>query len=151
MNALVRWDPFRELDNFSNRLASVFDRPGDSQPNGEDRLLTRGQWVPAVDISEDDKEYLITAELPGIEKSDVHIKVENGLLVISGERRSEHEEKKARQHRIERSYGSFARAFSLPEEVESDKIHAAFKNGELALHLPKNEKAKPKNIDIKIT
>jgi len=145
---LVRWDPFRELEDMSERLNRVFSRP--SLRNSGKENLTVADWVPTVDISESDGEYLIKAELPEVKKEDVKVTVENGVLTLQGERRQEKEEKSKRFHRVERSYGSFVRSFSLPESVEESSVKADYKDGVLNLHLPKSEKVKPKAIDVKV-
>jgi HSP20 family protein len=103
-----------------------------------------------VDISEDEHEFLVKAELPDLKKEEVKVSVENGELTISGERKAEKEEKNKKYHRIERSYGSFARSFTLPDSVSGDKVSADFKDGMLAVHLPKSEKAKPRSIEVKV-
>ena len=103
-----------------------------------------------ADISEDEKEYLIKTELPDLKREDVKVTVENGVLTISGERKFEKEEKKRKYHRVERGYGSFARSFTLPDDAEGNMVKAEFKNGVLMVHLPKNEKAKPKQIEVKV-
>jgi len=149
VKTLTKWDPLRDLDEFSSRLSSFFGR-APVQKRDEDNWFTRAEWSPLVDISEDEQEYLIKAELPGIEKDQVRVSVEDGLLVISGERNSENEEKNQKYHRIERSYGSFIRSFSLPDDADGAKIKADFKNGILKVHLPKDENAKPKSIEIKV-
>lgn len=107
-------------------------------------------WVPTVDISESEGEYLIKAELPEVKKEDVKVTVEDGVLTIQGERRQEKEEKGKRFHRVERSYGSFVRSFTLPESVDDTAVKAEYKDGVLALHLPKTEKVKPKAIEVKV-
>jgi HSP20 family protein len=112
--------------------------------------MTRPQWSPLVDIIEDEKEYLIVAELPGMKKEDVRLMVENEVLAISGERTFEKEEKGKKYHRVERAYGSFVRSFSLPEDADGSKVIADFKDGMLRVHLPKSEKAKPKAIEITV-
>jgi HSP20 family protein len=153
MNGLTKWDPFRdwdplhELSEFQNRLSSAFDR---SAPQKGNEAKMMSQWTPAVDIFEDDKEFLVKAELPDIKKEDVHVTVDNGVLSISGERKFEKEEKKRRYHRVERSYGSFARSFSLPEGADPAKVHAEFKDGVLQVHMVKSEMAKPKQIEVKV-
>ncbi len=149
MSVLAKWDPLRELDDFSNRLSSVFER-SPVQKRDENGWFIQGKWAPLVDISEDEQEYLIKAELPGIEKDQVKVTVENGILLITGERTSEHEEKNRKYHRVERSYGSFIRSFSLPDDADGTKVKAEFKNGVLKVHLPKDENAKPKSIEIKV-
>ena len=112
--------------------------------------MTVSQWTPLVDIIEDNNEYLVKAELPELKKEEVKVSVENGELTISGERKCEKEEKNRKFHRIERSYGSFLRSFTLPESVSGDKVTAEFKDGLLMVHLPKDERAKPKTIEVKV-
>ena len=146
---LVRWDPFRELEDMSDRLNRMFARPA-ARPESGKEAITVADWVPAVDISETDVEYLIKAELPEVKKEDVKVTVQHGVLTIHGERKHEKEEKGKRYHRVERSYGSFTRSFTLPDEVDEAKVRAEFKDGMLHLHLPKSEKAKPKAIDVKL-
>jgi len=109
------------------------------------------QWAPLVDIIEDDKEYLIKVDLPEVKKEDVKITVQEGVLVITGERKIEKEEKGKRYHRLERAYGSFARSFTLPDDSDGSKVNAEFKDGVLKVHLAKSEKAKPKQIEVKVT
>ena len=145
---LVRWDPFRELEDMSERLNRVFSRP--TLRNTGKENLTVADWMPTVDISETESEYLIKAELPEVRKEDVKVTVENGVLTLQGERRQEKEEKGRRFHRVERSYGSFVRSFTLPESVDEGGVKAQYKDGVLALHLPKSEKVKPKAIDVKV-
>lgn len=118
--------------------------------DGDNNWIAQAEWAPLVDISEDDGEYLIRADLPGVEKDQVKVTVENGVLLISGERSSEKEEKNMKYHRIERSYGSFIRSFVLPDDADGTKVKADFKNGILKVHLPKDENAKPKSIEIKV-
>lgn len=146
--ALVRWDPFRELEEMSDRLNRVFSRPG-LRTNGKENM-TVADWMPTVDISETDGEYLIKAELPEVKKEDVKVTVENGVLTLQGERRQDKEEKGKRYHRIERSYGSFVRSFALPESVDEGGVKAEYKDGVLNLHIPKSEKVKPKAIEVKV-
>jgi HSP20 family protein len=145
---IVRWDPFRELEDMSERLNRVFARP--SVRNTGKENLTVADWMPTVDISETEGEYLIKAELPEVRKEDVKVTVENGVLTLQGERRQEKDEKGKRFHRVERSYGSFVRSFSLPESVDDGAVKAEYKDGVLNLHLPKSEKVKPKAIDVKV-
>lgn len=147
--SLVRWDPFRELEDMSERLNRVFARP--SMRNAGKENLTVADWMPVVDISESDGEYLIKAELPEVKKEDVKVTVEEGVLTIQGERRHEKEEKGKKYHRVERSYGSFVRSFTLPESVDEGAVKAEYKDGVLNLHLPKSEKVKPKAIDVKVS
>ncbi|MGA7903058.1 MAG: Hsp20/alpha crystallin family protein [Terrimicrobiaceae bacterium] len=148
MNPLTKWNPFRELEDIQNRLSSLFGRT----PMGGlgEEAMTVSEWTPLVDIVEDDKEYLIKAELPEVKKEDVKVTVDNGVLTITGERKFEKEEKGRKYHRVERGYGSFTRSFALPEGAAGDKISAEFKEGVLKVHLAKSGEAKPKSIDVKV-
>lgn len=148
MNPLTKWNPFRELEDIQNRLSSLFGRTP-LRGFGEE-AMTVSEWTPLVDIAEDDKEYLIKAELPEVNKEDVKVTVENGVLTITGERKFEKEEKGKKYHRIERGYGSFMRSFTLPEGAAGDKISAEFKDGVLKVHLAKSPEAKPKSINVKV-
>ena len=154
MKTLETWNPFRELDEVQNRFSTFF---GGFPEFGRfpRRLLGNGDialpdWSPQVDISEDDKEYLVKTDLPEMKKEDVKVTIGNGILSVSGERRSEKEEKKKKFHRIERSYGTFLRTFALPEDTDSTRIAAEFKDGVLKVHLPRTPTAKPKPIDVKV-
>jgi HSP20 family protein len=149
MNTLTRWEPFREMEDLQNRLSTRFGRTPMRRGNGKESI-TLPEWTPLADITEDDKEYVIKAELPELRKEDVKVSVENGVLTISGERKFEKEEKKKKYHRVERGYGSFVRTFALPEDADANKAKAQFKQGILELHLPKNEKAKPKQIEVNV-
>jgi HSP20 family protein len=149
-NAPSTWDPFRELEEMQNRLTSLFGRRLPLKGGGEGEEFAVTTWAPRVDIAEDDKGYVINAELPGITKDDVKVSVENGVLSISGERKTEKEEKGKKFHRIERTYGSFMRSFTLPEGSTGEKISAEFRDGILKVHIPKDEKAKTKAIDVKV-
>ena len=147
--ALVRWDPFRELEDVSDRLNRMFARPATHTSNGKETMIV-ADWTPSVDISETEGEYQIKAEIPDVKKEDVKITLEDGVLTIQGQRKREQEDKGTKYHRIERSYGSFARTFSLPDVIEVEKVKAEFMDGVLHLHLPKSEKAKPKAIEVKV-
>lgn len=113
--------------------------------------MTVAEWSPLVDITEDEKEYLIKAELPEVKKEEVKITVQDDVLTISGERKYEKEEKGKKYHRVERAYGSFVRSFTLPEDADGTKVAAEFKDGVLKVHLPKSEKAKPKSIEVTVS
>jgi HSP20 family protein len=150
MNTLTRWEPIQELEELQNRLTNLFGRGGLRRANGGEEALTVAEWAPLVDIIEDDKEYIIKAEIPGVTKENVKVAVENGVLTISGERKLEKEEKNKKYHRVERAYGFFARSFTLPDVADAEHVQAEFKDGELKVHLPKSEKAKPKQIEVKV-
>ena len=150
MNALTRWDPFKEMEETHNRLAHLFGLSPARTGNGGQEAMTITQWAPSVDIIEDDKEWLVKADLPEVKKEDVKVTVENGVLTITGERKFEKEEKDKKYHRIERSYGNFFRSFTLPDAADGSKVSAEFKDGVLKVHLPKSEKTKPKAVEVKV-
>jgi len=139
---LVKWTPWQELENMNRQLSHLLD---DSQFGTTSEA---GQWAPRVDIRETDDALLVQAELPGIDKKDVHLEVKDGVLTLSGERRYEKDVKEENVHRVERAYGSFSRSFSLPSNVDANKVDANMKNGVLEVRLPKRESAKPKAIAI---
>lgn len=150
MTTLMRWDPFRELEDMSDRLNRMFARPVVRTNGNGKETLTVADWSPTVDISETDGEYLIKAELPEVKKDDVKVTLEDGILTIQGERRREKDEKTTKYHRVERSYGSFVRSFSLPDQVDENGVKAEYKDGMLNLRIPKSEKAKPRAIEVKV-
>lgn len=150
MTALTRWNPFREMEELHNRLLNVFNLATPRRGEGQESI-TVAEWAPLVDIIEDDKEYLLKAELPEMRKEDVKVTVENGVLTLSGERKLEKEEKGRRYHRIERAYGSFVRSFTLPDDADANKVTAEFKDGVLKVHVAKSEDAKPKQIEVKVS
>ncbi len=142
------WNPSQELAEMSDRLNRVFARVPRGGNGNE--AMTVANWSPLVDISETTAEYVIQAEIPEVRKEDVKVTLEHGVLTVQGMRRQETEEKGKKYHRVERSYGSFVRSFSLPDLVDDTKVQAVFKDGILTLHLPKSEKAKPKAIEVKV-
>lgn len=146
--SIVRWDPFRELEEVSERLNRVFGR---SIVAGEGKdAMTTFDWAPSVDVLETNEDFQVKAELPDVKKEDVKVSVDGGVLRIQGERKQEKEEKGKKWHRVERSYGSFLRTFTLPENIDDAKVQADFKDGILNVRLPKSEKAKPKSVEVKI-
>ena len=140
---LVRFNSPRFL------LDNVFDNffRGDIQDNSGLGLST---WTPAVDIAEQENEYLVKLELPGINKDDVKITVESNVLTVRGEKKQDQEVKEDNYHRVERTYGSFQRSFRLPNTVRAERIDASYKDGILTISLPKAEEAKPKQIEVKV-
>jgi HSP20 family protein len=149
---LSKWNPFNDLSDLQKRLSSILsssDLGGAESSDGHTSLMN-ADWQPAVDISEDDKEYLVTADLPEVKKEEVQIGVENGVLTITGERKSEVDEKdeKKKYHRIERRYGRYVRTFRLPEDVDEEKIAADFENGVLRVHLPKGAQTASRKIKV---
>ena len=146
---LVRWDPFRELEDMSHRLNRLLAGKDVKSQDGKDTMVS-ADWVPPVDISETDQEFQIKAELPGIKKQDIKVTLEGGILTLQGERPEEQEEKGRRIHRVERSYGRFVRSFTLPDVVDETKVNAEIKDGILSLRLHKSPEAVPKAIEVKV-
>jgi HSP20 family protein len=143
--AITRWDPFREVVTMQNRLNSLF-----RDMNDADSQLTTAAFVPAVDIYEDDKKVMLKLEVPGIDEKDLDVSVENNTLTVKGERKFESEEKEENFHRIERRYGSFYRAFTLPSTVDTEHVQAKYNAGVLKLELLKKPEAQPKQIKINV-
>jgi HSP20 family protein len=143
--AITRWDPFREVVALQNRMNSLF-----RDMNEGDSPLSTASFVPAVDIYEDDKKVMLKLEVPGLEQKDLDVSVENNTLTVKGERKFEKEEKEENFHRIERRYGSFFRAFTLPTTVNTEDIHASYTAGVLKLELSKKPEAQPKQIKINV-
>ena len=154
MNTLITWNRLRELDEGQNRfnqfLGGFPNRMGNRMGNDEAHSLTVADWSPEVDISEDDHGYLLKADLPEIKKDDVRVTVEDGILCVSGERKTQKEDQKRKFHRIERSYGNFRRSFTLPEDADSKKVTAEFHDGVLKVHLPTTPIARSKAIEVKL-
>lgn len=154
--SLVRWNPGRDLAMFPtdilnmqrgiNKMFDSFFR-GSAQDDGD---LFPSVWTPAVDVAEHDNEYIVKVELPGVARDDVKITMQENILTIRGEKKQEKETKDSDFHRVERSYGSFQRSFTLPTHVKNDRIEASFKDGILTVNLPKAEEAKPKQIEVRV-
>jgi HSP20 family protein len=145
--AITRWDPFRDLGILQERMNRVFE---DAAVRGwkNDEPSATTSWSPAVDIYETDNEIMVQAELPGIDRKDIALQLENNVLTLKGDRRFEKETNQENYHRIERSYGGFSRAFTIPTIVDEDKIRADYRDGILKIALPKKEQVKAKQIKI---
>jgi HSP20 family protein len=156
---LIRWNPARavrtwypvndftsELLNMQKEIDRMFDRFQGGTTEGD----AQSTFLPAVDIVERENDFLVKVELPGVHKEDVKITVQDDLLTIRGEKKSEEEKKGENYHRVERSYGNFQRSFTLPSSIKNEKIEASFINGVLHVTLPKLEEAKPKEIEVKV-
>jgi HSP20 family protein len=143
--SLIRWEPFREMDDFFRQVSPMFGR---SALRGLGERTT--EWAPTANISETDKEYLIKAELPEVRKEDVKITLENGVITISGERKQEKEAKDENEIRVESFYGTFTRSFSLPENIDPGAVRAESKDGVLKIRIPKKEASKPKSITVEV-
>ena len=151
LNKVIPSNPLREMDEAQNRfnpffLAGFPNRMG----SGEIHSLTVADWSPEIDISEDNRGYLLKADLPEMKKDDVRVTVQDGILSVSGERKSEKEDHKKKFHRIERSFGTFRRSFTLPEDADSTKVTAEFRDGVLKVHLPTTTIAKSKATKVKV-
>jgi HSP20 family protein len=143
--SLIRWEPFREMDEFFRQYSPLLGRSNLRTLSDQSR-----EWAPAANISETDKEYLIKAELPEVKKEDVKITLENGVITISGERKQQKEEKDENEIRVESFYGTFARSFTLPENIDAGAVRAESKDGVLKVRIPKKEAAKPKSITVQV-
>ena len=149
--AIVRWEPFRDLQAVQDRLNRVFDDAFRGVPRGgDDEWALGGSWAPSVDIFEHEGNLVLKAELPGVDPKDVDVRVENNVLTLRGERKFETEVKKEKYHRVERAYGTFSRSFTLPNVVDTEKIKAEYKDGVLQVTLPQREEAKPKQIQVSV-
>ena len=147
MMNLVRWNPWREMSTMENRINRMFNEP--FWPAGRlDDDTGMGMWNPAVDLYEKDDHFVIKAELPGVDKKDISIDLKDRVLTLSGERSNRNEVKEENFYRKERSYGKFQRSFTLPADVDADKIKAEFKDGLLKIEVPKPEQQKPKQVTI---
>ena len=138
--AIIRWDPFRDMVTLREKMNRLFEDVFTGR--GEDKELAASTWAPAVDIYETENELIMTAEVPGIEEKDIEIKIEDNTLSLRGERKFEKETKEENYHRIERSYGSFYRAFTLPNSIDPDRIQAEHENGVLKISMPKRQEMK---------
>jgi HSP20 family protein len=146
---IVRFDPFRDVAALQDRVNRLF---ADAYRRDNDDLMTRGAWVPPVDIYETgNHELVLKAELPEVPREDIALRVENSTLTISGQRKLDDEVKEEQYHRIERTYGSFSRSFTLPPTVDTGAIGAEYKNGVLTVRLPLREEAKPKQIEVQVS
>jgi HSP20 family protein len=147
---LTRWNPLREMDDLFSQFGRSFGRLPALRGEGGRESMTIHDWSPSVDVSENDNEYLIKVELPGVDKKDVKVSIHEGVLTIQGERKLEREEKNRKYHRVEREYGRFARSFVLPENVDEATVSASHKEGLLNVTLGKVEQAKPRAIEVKV-
>ena len=143
MAMMTRWEPFRDIARLQDEMSRLFD----------DRRFGAGEsvgWTPSCDIYEDEEGVTLRFELAGVDPKDVDVRFENGVLTVKGERKLEREDKRENYHRVERSYGTFTRSFSLPGTVDADKVKAETRNGVLTITLPKKAEAKPRAIQVKV-
>jgi len=149
--ALIRWEPVRELQTMQNEMNRLFNTFFDSPApgNGGGQPVAR-RWIPAMDVVETEDHFVLRADLPGLSEGDVKIELEDNVLTVSGERKSEHEQRNEGYYRVERSFGAFSRSLTLPEGVDADGIQASFENGVLEVRIPKPEQHKPRKVQISL-
>lgn len=147
--AIVRWDPFNDIISLRERMDKMFEDSLSRFRHPEEATM-QTFWSPLVDIYETDENIVLKAELPGVDKSEVSVEVKDNTLILKGERKREKELKEENYHRIERSFGTFMRSFSLPVTVKQDHVKARFKDGVLEVTLPKSEEAKPKQVKVEV-
>jgi HSP20 family protein len=146
---IVRWDPFRNMTTLQDRINRVFDEAA-NRSNGYDDEVSKCDWRPIVDIYDSEKAIVINAELPGVTKDNITLDVKENILTLKGERKSGAEAKKENYYRMERCFGNFERAFTLPSAVDPEKITANFKDGILKIEIPKLEEKRPRQISINV-
>ncbi|MFQ5637225.1 MAG: Hsp20/alpha crystallin family protein [bacterium] len=146
---LTRWNPTRDFLGIADEMNRFVD--GVFRNGASDTALFKTSWSPAADISEDDNNYYLNFELPGLNKKDVKVRYEEGMLTVTGEKKAEKEDKDVNYHRVERSYGKFERSFRISSRIVNEKIDAKFSNGVLTVTLPKAEDVKPKEIEVKVS
>ena len=146
---LIRWDPFKDLQGLQDRMNRLFNE-STGRLTGRAEDVFGGQWAPVVDIYESDQEFIVNAELPGLEIKDLDLQIQENVLTLKGEKRMEKEVKEDRYHRVERAYGAFQRTFALPKSVDSEKVKARLKDGVLEIRIPKLERVWPKNIPVEV-
>jgi len=148
MTVITRWDPFREFTTVQDRLNRLFRESYGNE--GREEALTTSSFAPAVDVYEDEHNVTLKVQVPGIEEKDIDIRIENNTLTLHGERKFEKEEKEENFRRVESSYGSFTRTFTLPTTVDAEKVTADYDKGVLKITLPKKAEAKPKQIKVNV-
>jgi HSP20 family protein len=145
--AIVRWEPLRELASIQGEMNRLFNTVFEPAPQvGNANTLRR--WLPAMDLVETDEHFVLRADLPGLSEGDVNIEVEDNVLTVSGERKAEHETTKEGYHRVERAFGTFSRALTLPEGIDAEAVSASFDRGVLEIRIPKPEQRKARKISI---
>ena len=147
--ALIRWEPVRELGTIQNEMNRLFNTFFEAPAGGNGTPALR-RWIPAMDLVETDEQFVLRADLPGLSEGDVNIELEDNVLTISGERKSEREERKEGYYRVERASGAFTRSLTLPEGVDADAVKASFDRGVLEVRIPKPEARQPRTVAISV-
>ena len=148
--AIVRWNPLDDILSLQRRMNKIFEDNFLGKKSSADEELSSGLWSPSVDIYETESDIVLKAELPEVNQKDIQINIEDNVLSLKGERKFEKETKEENFHRIERSYGSFSRSFTLPGSINKEKVKASYKNGVLKVTMPKKEESKPKQITVNV-
>ena len=148
--ALIRWEPVREINTIQNEMNRLFNTFFEAPSGQGESPGASRRWLPAMDLSESGDEFVLRADLPGLSEDDVTIELEDNVLTISGERKSEHEERKEGYYRVERASGTFSRSLTLPEGVDPEKVQASFDRGVLEVRIPKPEQRKPRKVAISV-
>jgi HSP20 family protein len=147
--ALIRWEPVGEVNTLQSEMNRLFNTIFDAPAPGDGAGALR-RWIPAMDLVETDEDFVLRADLPGLSEKDVNIELEDNVLTISGERKSEHEERREGYYRVERASGTFSRSLTLPEGVNPDGIKASFDRGVLEVRIAKPEERKPRKVAISV-
>lgn len=142
---LVRWSPWRDIMSVQDEVNRLFDGLVRHREHSG-----AGEWVPAVDVSETENEFIVSADAPGLKAEDIKISVANNVLTLRGEKKNVREDKEENYHRVERCYGCFERTFSLPSGVDAENIRAKYRDGVLEVRLPKSKEAKPQEIKVEV-
>ncbi len=146
--AVIRWEPARELQAIQQEMNRLF---GSAYPQGNGANGSSvSRWIPPMDVAEEEEHFVVRADLPGVEETDVNVELEDNVLTISGERKSDTDERKDGHHRIERAYGTFSRSLALPEGVDPEAITASFDKGVLTVRIPKPDQRKPRKVAINV-
>lgn len=148
--ALIRWEPVRELQSIQQEMNRLFGAAFDSQAGSTTATNGARSWIPAMDLVEEDEQFVLRADLPGVQEEDVNVELQDNMLTISGERKSDLERRSEGYYRIERAVGTFSRSLTLPEGVDPESIGASFNNGVLEVRVPKPEQRKPRRVAINV-
>jgi HSP20 family protein len=146
--ALIRWEPARELQTIQSEMNRLFGTFFDANGNGENPIPRR--WIPPMDLVEDGDHFVLRADLPGVTENDVTVELEDNVLTIAGERKTEHAERSEGYYRLERAAGGFSRSLTLPEGIDPESIEAEFENGVLTVRIPKPEERRPRRVAISV-
>jgi len=146
--ALIRWEPVTELNTIQNEMNRLFNTFFDQPASAGRGGAPSRRWIPAMDLVETTDHYVLRADLPGLSDDDVNVQLEDNVLTISGERKTQHEQHEEGYYRIERAFGNFARSLTLPDGVEPDAVQAHFDRGVLEIRIPKPEQKKPRQVQI---